>query len=726
MTRPTATDRSEAGRPASLPEAPGPEGLEPIFRPRSVAVIGASPRRDSIGGRILRNLTDYGFEGKVFPVNPRYDVIQSMKCYRSVAEVPDDLDLAVIVVAREAVLSVAEECGRKGVRGLVVITAGFREVGAEGRALEDRLVEIVRRHRMRMIGPNCYGVINTHPSVRLDATFGKHHPAPGRIGFMTQSGALGQVIIEYAMRYGVGFAMMASVGNKANISGNDLLEFWRDDDEVDIILLYLESFGNPRKFSQITRGLARRKPIIAVKSGRTAAGARATVSHTGALAGLDIAVDALFEQCGILRVGTVEELFNLTMAFANQPLPRGDRVAIVTNAGGPAVMATDAVSRAGLAVAELAEGTRERMRAVLPPAASVANPVDMIASAGPEQYRVCMQALLDDPNVDALLVIYVPPLMIDTEAVLDVIGQAGAGSDKTILGCIMGAEEGSYLSRRVEGKRFIPAYAFPESAVESLAAMARYRRWRTREDGTRPLFEADRETVRRILAEVRSRGERNLVAGEALRVLAAYGVPVVAHREAAGMEAVLAAAGEIGFPLALKLAARDVLHKTEVGGVSLDLRDEAQLRRAYESLERRMREGGRSAGEPVPVLLQPMVQGGVETVLGMSTDPAFGPLLMFGLGGIFVELLQDVTFRILPISDRDAAEMVSGLRGYRMLAGFRGQPPADRAAIEEALLRLSQLAADFPEIAEFDVNPFLAAPAGRPSRAVDARIVLAP
>ena len=713
------------------PWAPAP-GLDPetakleaIFRPRSVAVIGASPKRESIGGRILHNLIDFGFEGEVFPVNPQYEVVHSMKCYPTIEAIPDAVDCAIIVIPRELVLEVAEACGRKGVRGLVVISAGFRELGPEGAALEGRLVEIVRRYGMRMVGPNCYGVVNTNPTVRLNATFSKLHPRRGGIAFMSQSGALGQVVLEHAERFAVGFSMIASVGNKANVSGNDLLQYWRDDPDTDVILLYLESFGNPRKFSLITRELTKRKPILAIKAGRTAAGARATVSHTGALAGLDIAVDALFEQCGILRVTTVEELLNLSVALSHQPIPRGDRVAIITNAGGPAVMATDAVVRLGLRMAELSEQTRGAMRQVLSPAASVHNPVDMVASGGPTQYRSVMGALLADPGVDALLVIYVPPLMIDTQAVLEAIAGVAATADKTILGSVMGAEDDALRASEALGSRRMPVYRFPEAAVEALAAAIRYRRWREREEVPPPVIKVERERVAEILRGVRGRGERQILGSEALEILDSYGIPVAPHLTASGAEAAVDCAARIGFPVAIKVAASEVLHKTEVGGVFLDLRNEIEVLRAYRELDRRIRER-LGTSMPTPVLIEPMVVGGVETVMGMSTDPSFGPLLMFGIGGIYVEALKDVSFRILPISERDAGEMLEHLRGYPLLAGYRGAAPVDRKILEGCLLRLSQLAGDFPEIEEFDVNPFIASPEGQPSRAVDARFLLVP
>ena len=697
--------------------------LDAIFRPRSVAVIGASSRKENIGGRILHNIVDFGFQGQVYPVHPEAEVMEAMACYPAIEAIPGPVDLAVVVVPRAAVLEVAAACGRKGVGGLVVITAGFREVGAEGAELERRLVEIVRRFGMRMIGPNCYGVINTDPKVRLNATFGKRHPLRGRVGFMTQSGALGQVIMEYALRYQVGFSMLASVGNKANVSGNDLLEYWRDDPDTGVILLYLESFGNPRKFSQITRSLTKHKPILAVKAGRTAAGARATVSHTGALAGLDIAVDALFEQCGILRVATLEELFNLTVAIANQPIPRGNRIAIMTNAGGPAVMATDAAGRHGLQMAELLPASQQRMRRVLSPAASVGNPIDMVASGGPEQYREVMATLLADPNVDALIVIYVPPLMVDTAAVLSSIESAAAGSSKTILGCIMGAGGEAFSAGSHPGTTPIPAYRFPESAVEATAAMIRYAGWRARAEGRAPAFQVDRARVQEILDPAASRGERQIVGGAALEILTAYGIPVAPHKTAAGLEAVIDQASAIGFPVAMKVAAPEILHKTEVGGVILDLRNEVEVLHAYRRLDRKIRE---RLGETraTPVMLQPMVQGGVETVMGLSTDPSFGPLLMFGLGGIFVEFLKDVSFRILPISDQDAREMVEHLRGYPLLAGYRGAAAVDTQMLQECLLKLSLLAGDFPQILEFDVNPFVASSAPGGSRAVDARFLL--
>ncbi len=696
--------------------------LDPIFKPRSIAVIGASRKKGSIGWEILHNIVEYEFNGKVFPVNPHAEVIHSIKCFPSVLDIPDPVDLAIIVVPKEEVLRVVDECGQKGVRGLVVITAGFKETGPAGLEREQKLVEKIRQYGMRMIGPNCMGVINTDPTVRLNATFAPTRPLPGRIGFTSQSGALGAAILNMAERLGLGFSMFVSMGNKADVSGNDLLQYWEDDPHTDVILMYLESFGNPRKFTQLARRVTKKKPIIAVKAGRTAAGARAASSHTGALAGLDLATEALLEQCGVLRAHSIEDLFDLAMAFVYCPIPHGNRVAILTNAGGPAIMATDACVNFGLKIADLAPRTRAQLRARLPEECTVENPVDLIASADAATYRFALDLLLTDENVDAAIVIFVPPIMVTPHQIADAIADVTSHHEKPVLGVFM-APEDFFRQMHQRPSRTFPIYQFPESAARALSALVAYRERRDREEGQVRTFDVEREIAKRIFATVRQEGRTELNSAEALTVLDAYGLPVCRFGFARTLKDALTAAREIGYPVVLKVLAHTLTHKSEIGGVIVDVRTDEELIRSFQTLMERVERHGLN-GVFQGVLVQEMIRGGREVILGIVQDPQFGPLIMFGLGGIYVEPLADVVFRIWPITDRDAREMIRSIRSFPILKGTRGEPPVDFTTLEEALMRLSQLAGDFPEIAELDVNPFLASPVPGASKAVDARIRL--
>ena len=482
------------------------ESLDAIFRPRSVAVIGASNRAGKVGGEIFLKLLHFGFRGPVYPVNLKSPYVHSVKAYPSIAEVPERVDLAILVVPARHVLRSVRECAAHGVKGIVVITSGFKEVGTEeGKRLEREIVGIVREHGMRMIGPNCMGVINTEEGVRLDATFAPALPIEGRVGFISQSGALGVTILDYANRLNLGVAMFASVGNKADVSGNDFLEYWMDDEKISVVLMYMESFGNPRKFTRLATEVSRRKPIVVVKSGRTAGGARAASSHTGSLAGLDHAFDALFHRCGVIRANSIEEMFDFAMAFANQPIPKGDRVAIVTNAGGPGIIATDALEALGLSLARFSPETRRRLESVVEEIASVENPVDTTAMGDEQTFARALSVVLDDEGVDAAIAIFVPPIYTDPGRVAAEISEVSAGREKTVLGCLMGTK-GVAAGIRTLQRHKIPAFPFPESAVRALHAMIRYRRWLERDPGKIVSFPVDREGVARIFARTRAAG----------------------------------------------------------------------------------------------------------------------------------------------------------------------------------------------------------------------------
>jgi acetyl coenzyme A synthetase (ADP forming)-like protein len=701
--------------------------MRPLFRPTSVAVVGASRTPTSIGSRILEGLIMQRFQGPVYPVNPRATVVGSIRAYPSVRDLPEPVDLAVIAVPRDAVLPVVDACAERGVKALVVITAGFAERGAEGKALQQALVEKVRGYGIRMVGPNCLGLLNTDPRVQLNASFSPVFPPPGRVAMSSQSGALGIAILGFARQRHLGLSMFVSVGNKADVSGNDLLQFWEDDEQTDVILLYLESFGNPRRFARLARRVSRRKPVVVMKSGRTKAGSRAAGSHTAALAASDVAVDALFRQTGVIRADTLAEMFDLAATLGSQPLPQGRRVAIVTNAGGPGILCADTCEAGGLLVPDLADTTKAHLAAFLPPEASLGNPVDMIASASPEQYRQAIEVLLMAEEVDALLVLYIPVDVSQQSRVLEamsagvVAGRAAGGEAKPVLLSLM-VEDGANQPLPA-AREHLPSYTFPEATARVLSKVADYAEWRHQPLGM--LLEYDdanpqgaRAICQRALA---ARGPGWLATGETRQLLAAMGLPVAPGGVAQSAEEAVQLAKDAGFPVALKLASHVIVHKTEMGGIFLHLRDEAQVRQAFESLRDRLDRAGQVAALE-GALVQPMISGGVEVMVGVTTDPLFGPLIAFGLGGIHVEILGDVCFRITPLTDRDAREMVRSIRGYRLLEGYRNHPPADVQALEEVLLRISFLVDQLPEITELDLNPIFALPPGQGCQIVDARI----
>ncbi len=697
--------------------------LKAFLYPRSVAVIGASRQRGTVGAQVFENLLWYGFEGPVYPVNPAAEVVHSVPAYPTVEAIPGPVDLAVIAVPAAVVVSVAEQCGRKGVRALVVLSAGFAETGPEGRARQAELVRICREHGMRLIGPNCLGIANTDPAVRLNAIFSPLTPPAGNVAFSSQSGALAIAAIDYAGALGLGLSSFVSVGNKADISGNDLLNYWEFDPRTSVILLYLESFGNPRRFSRIARRVGRTKPIVVVKSGRSAAGARATSSHTGALLGAsDVTVDALFRQAGVIRTDTLEELFAVASLLANQPAPPGRRVGIVTNVGGPGILCADACEAQGLEVPVLSEATRDQLRELLPPAASVTNPVDMIASASADQYRRAIELVGRDPGIDAVIVIFIPPLATRDEDVARAIVDASSGLDgtKPVLSVFM-SSRGVPEALKKAGVR-VPSYAFPELAAMALSHAARYREWRDRPISPTPRFQdLRRDEAAALVAQRLGRGAGWLEPAEVERLLGCYGLPLLEQRVVETPEAAGAAAEALGTEVALKVVAPGLLHKTEAGAVRLHLHGAEQVRAAAVEMAERLQAAGHP---PSGFLVQRMADSGVEMIVGIVHDPQFGPVIACGAGGVLVELVRDVSVGLSPLTRDDARHMIQSLRTYPLLTGFRGSPPRDVVALEEVLLRISALAEDLPQIAELDINPLLVLERG--VALIDARIRVEP
>ncbi|HKG22431.1 MAG TPA: bifunctional GNAT family N-acetyltransferase/acetate--CoA ligase family protein [Blastocatellia bacterium] len=709
----TPTARYEE-RAALRSRAAATASMRVFFSPASVAVVGAGRVRGGIGAEIFHNIIQAGFQGVVYPVNSRARVVGSVRACKRVTDIEDDIELAIIVVPAAEVEAVIDDCIAKGVRGVIVISAGFGEAGAEGRAREAVILEKVRSAGVRMIGPNCMGVINTDPGVALNATFSPVYPPGGRVAMSTQSGALGLAILDYARRLNIGISTFVSVGNKADVSGNDLIQYWADDPRTDVILLYLESFGNPRNFARIARRISRTKPIVAVKSGRSGAGARAASSHSGALASTDAAASALFRQAGVIRTDTLEELFDVANLLAHQPVPRGGRVAILTNAGGPGILAADACEARGLELPPLTDRTVAELRSFLPAVASVANPVDMIASATPEHYTRAMRALLADERVDSLITIFIPPLVTAPEAVARAIVEgAGGANGKPVLANFMSAEGApSILSN-------IPSFSFPEAAASALARVTSYGEWRGRAVESPPTFDDVRvPEARACIERALGRGGGWLDPPEIKSLFDAAGIPVAKTACASTPEGAVAAASSIGFPVALKAVGPALLHKTEAGGVALNLLNEAMVREAYDDMRARL--GASLTG----VLLQEMIPGGIEVVVGATLDPTFGPLVLYGSGGILVELLNDISFRMSPLTHSDVTEMMREVRGTALLRGYRGAPAADEAALRDLVLRVSCLLEICPEILEMDANPVRVLEKG--AVAVDARVRVGP
>jgi acetyl coenzyme A synthetase (ADP forming)-like protein len=698
--------------------------MERFFRPRGIAVIGASRNRGGISGELFRNILEAGFQGPVYPVNAKADFVQSVAAYHSVLDCPGDVDLAFIVVPAPAVVPVAKECAQKGVRALVVISAGFAEASEAGTELQQELAEVCREAGMRLIGPNCMGIVNTDPRVSLNGQFSPFKPIPGKIGFLSQSGALGIAIIDYATRLGLGMSTFVSVGNKADISGNDLIQYWESDDDTNLILLYLESFGNPRKFARIARRVGRKKPIIAVKGGRSPAGFRATQSHTGALvAASDVTVDALFRQAGVIRTDVLAEMFDVATLLTTQPPPKGDGVAIVTNAGGAGILAADACEDLGLHVPELSAKTQKALRGFLSSAAGVRNPVDMIASATASDYSRAIRTVAEDPNVHAVIVIFVPPMALRPQTVAAEILKAsrGLGGRMPVLSTFMASHGAPEILS--DGQTRIPSYPFPEAAARALARAAQYGKWLGTAEGSRPKFpDLRREEAAAVVARVLREGERWLTPEETAEVFDCYGIPLARTVSAASPEEAARVAVELGGQVVLKAVAPELVHKTEAGGVRLGLAGATETRQAADEMLKQLHSAGVRG---VSFILQPMVPSGIEMLVGVTNDPVFGPILVCGAGGVLVELVKDVAVRITPLTDHDATEMIRSLKTYPRLNGYRGGPRYDVRALEQVVLRVGALVEDVPEIGELDLNPVIVLPEGQGVAIVDARVRVA-
>lgn len=696
------------------------EQLDKIMRPKSIAVIGASTKPATIGSELMQRLRDYKFNGNIYPINPKGGVIEGFQAYTSVLEIPGGVDFAVIIIPQKFVLETLDQCNQKGIKGICIISAGFKESGAEGAQAEKELIEKLKEYGMRCVGPNCLGVLNTHSDIRMDATFAEALPERGNIGFVSQSGALGGGILNILKDLNLGFAQFISIGNQADINAETALEYWENDQDVEQILLYMESIANPENFRKLATRISKKKPILALKAGRSAAGASAASSHTGSLAGADKAANALLMQSGVIREYSLKNLFSTAKVFANCPIPKGDRCAIITNSGGPGIMATDAVCEYGLQMAQISEETKDKLRSFLPAAASVKNPIDMIASAPIEHYKQTLETVIADKNVDMIMVIYLPFMGLkDIDVAKAVMEIKKLHPEKPILGVFMTTS--GFFTEISNMEVNMPFFMYSEEAADGFNRLNQQRLWVERPEGKIPSYSVDKAKAEKIIKQSLAEGRDQLTTLESIDVLDAYGIRACKYGLATNEEEVAKLGNEIGYPVVMKMTSKTTSHKTDVGGVRVNIQSEEDLRAQYKDLIEKLTEKGLLEGLE-GVIIQEMVKGNREMVCGIATDPQYGPMMMFGLGGVFIEVMKDVTFRIAPLTDIDASEMIKSVKAYKLLEGARGTTPAKIDQIQETLLRLSQLVSDFKFIDELDINPLLISEKTGEGIAVDGRI----
>ncbi len=694
--------------------------FEKLLKPKSVAVVGASADPTKVGNYVLKNLINDGFAGEIFPINPKASEIEGKKCYSSLTAVPGPVDLAIFVIKRELVNPMLKECGTKGITAVIVITAGFGETGEEGRKLQREMAQIVEEYKITLVGPNCLGLIN--PWHKLNASFGQAAGEPGSIALISQSGALLTAIQDMATHEKIGWSVLASIGNKATLDEVHFLDYLQYDDNSRVIAAYLEDISRGQEFMRVAERVSKTKPIVILKSGRTASGAKAAASHTGSLAGADAAYDSAFARTGVIRADSIEKLFDISVAFAYQPLPKGDRIAVVTNAGGPGIMMTDALEMAGLTMARFDETTREKLRKILPPAGSIHNPVDVLGDAGAAVYAKSINVLMETETVDSVIVILTPQKMTDAVETAKAIVEASAKYKKTIFACFMGAAavaEGVDILRRNK----IPCYPIPERASSAMREMVSYSRYRARPIRVIERFAVNKFPVMKTIKSAMTRGAYEIGESDAKAILSAYNFNVPPGAVAMSPDEAVRFANELGYPVAMKISSPDILHKSDCGGVKIGLQNAQAVEDAFELMMLRIRRNKPEA-ELRGVLLEKMIMGGRETILGMKKDRQFGPMLMFGLGGIFVEVLKDVTFGLAPLTEEDCRNMLERTRSYRLLTGVRGEKGVDIGSIVQNMQRLSQLVLDFPEISEIDINPLKAGYEGDGAFVIDARIIL--
>ncbi|MBI4970500.1 MAG: acetate--CoA ligase family protein [Candidatus Omnitrophica bacterium] len=707
-------------------DTPQAKPLDSIFKPKSIAVIGASRRESAVGHAVFKNILSGGYKGIIYPVNPGADSVLGVRCYKSILEIPDPIDLAILIVHAQDSVKIFQDCIKKGVKGVVIISAGFKEVGAEGAKLEKEIAALAIKHGIPLVGPNCLGVINTDPTVSLNASFGRTMPKQGRISFVSQSGALCTSVLDYAKGANIGFSKFISMGNKANITELELLEYLGEDSETDVILMYLEDLSHPREMIDAARKIsgedAHLKPILAIKSGRTLAGAKAASSHTGSLAGSDEVYTAIFAQGGILRVDTVDELFDYAKVFSSRKFPKSNRVAIVTNAGGPGIMATDSCVRHGLQMAEISDKLKAELKKVLPSTAALTNPIDLIGDAQHDRYDAALKLVLRDKHIDGAIVILTPQAMTDIEEIAHTIGRIATKHTKPVIACFMGIVDVSAGTKILEDWK-VPYYKFPESASKAFAAISKYSAWVRRPRTIRKEFFVNQTEAKSIINKANREGRKYLNAEETFGILHAYGFPLLASTTCDTPQKAAEAAQKIGFPVALKISSPDIIHKIDVGGIRLNMHSKDEVEKESKALLETVQKKMPQA-KILGVTVQKMAKKGREVILGLKRDAQFGPILMFGLGGTYVEVLKDVTFRIAPIRELGAQNMIHSIKTYKILEGTRGEKPADLNKLAECIERLSQLAVECPEIAELDINPLMTYEKSKGCVVVDARILI--
>lgn len=694
-----------------------------LFNPSSIAVIGASRKLNSVGNAIFKNLADT-FKGKVYPVNKSASKIENEKCYNTLNDIKDTIDLAVIVVPKEYVAETLDECGRKGIKAAVIITAGFKETGEEGLRHENEVKKIAEKHSIALIGPNCLGIINTE--VNLNATFAARSPRKGNISFISQSGAIGVYALEFAASNDIGFSKFISIGNKAVLNENDILEYLKNDESTKVILLYLENFSDPKEFmrisSEITRG-SNAKPILLIKSARSSSGKRAAVSHTGALAGSDEMIDDLMEQCGTIRARSIEDLFNYALCFANQPVPNGPRTIILTNAGGPGIMAADDAERIGLKIPELTEELQNKLKTKLPPKVCFKNPIDLIGDADAKNYKDALEVLAESDETDSIIVLCTPQMMTNLEQVAHAISETSdklRSKNKTLVTSFAAFDEHIAINNILDSKN-IPNFRFTENAVEAVSAAAKYNEWLKKPIDGLVNFKVSKSLVKADIEEALSNGVSYLTEPQCYNIFKAYGIPVANYSYCKDLQEAVLDAKKINYPVALKIVSHDIIHKIDIGGVILDIENEGELELAYNTLIANV-----ISHKPYAiidgVIVQEVLTGGLETIIGVKYDSSFGHIIMFGLGGTYVEIFKDVKFRSTPVTIYDADDMIKGIKSFKILSGYRGKPAKDIEALKDLLLRVSQFVTDFPVISEIDLNPVFAFSKG--AKVADARIIL--
>ena len=695
-----------------------------FLSPKSIAIIGASDKEGSIGRAITSNILK-GYTGKIFPISPTRETVFDKKAYKSVLDVPEEIDLAVVITKNDVVPSVLEECGKKKLKGVIIITAGFKEVNEEGAALERRLGEIAKQYNLRIIGPNCLGVMNLAPQTMMNSTFLKVTPKSGEIALVSQSGAICAALVEDASAQGIGFSAVISMGNKVDLNEVDILKMLAEHEQTKVIVMYLEDLGNGQEFlkicKQITRLNSVKKPVLVLKSGRSPEGAKAAMSHTGALMGSDEIYDALLKQSGAIRVDTMEELFDYATAFSKQPLPTKGDLVIVSNAGGPAIISTDACSKLGIKMATI-EDIRPKINAVIPPWGSSRNPVDIVGDADFNRFDNVLNEVLAHPNVGSVIAMCTPSATLDYNKLAEVIVRVSKKYNKTILSSLMGLDEG-IKNKEILAEGGVPHYRYAETAIRSLNAMLRFTEWSNTQEGKIHKFAVNKKKVEKVFEKVKEEGRKNLLEEEGQEVLRTYGFPIPKSILAKKDKEAIQAAKKIGYPIVMKIVSPQIIHKSDAGGVKIGLKNSQEVRTAFKEIIKNAKKYNKKAIIK-GVLIQEMVKGGKETIIGSKLESGFGPVVMFGMGGIYVEVLKDVTFRLAPITDSEADEMISSIKTNKLLQGVRGEKPSDTKKLSECLQRISQLVSDFKEIKELDMNPVLVFEKGKGCKVVDVRIGL--